>query len=206
MESLKDVLRDIGIPSLYVFCVVVGVVILKEVYLLIRSARLKATELVQEKELRELDTRLEEFYVPLRERFQLTRLLKETTDSWMVDGRYQNKAVNIVSDDPQALRNLIVRKMFLAVNKNVEEIVLNKKHWKHTDDQTDYDGILQHFLLWKTFEDAKANGEIEDYEASHILSFPSKEIEKQKAMCDWLLSERERIRKNIKNFRKPWKG
>lgn len=202
MQTFLTLLKDLGIPTLSILFVIGSIIIFREVFFFLKHLRLKGAEIVIEKELQELDTRIEEFYIPLRERFRLIRLFYETTSSWQKEGIYQNEALNIKSDDPHALRNLVVQKIFLPVNNDIGEIILNKIHWKHQTDTTNYEAIVQHFLLWQVFEDAKATGEIKDYEASHILTFPAEEVNKQRDMCDWLLNERERIRQEIKEFRK----
>jgi hypothetical protein len=204
MEKIFNLIRSLGITNpLLILLIGCGVIILIELYFLIRNIRLKNLEMINEKIFSELDTRLEEFYIPLYERFQYTTLIKSTVDKWTIEGIYQNSAVNVESDDPNALRNLVVRKMFLPINADLHDIILNKMHWRDPRDKTDYKFILQHFLLWKTFENAKENKVIRNYEASHILSFPFEEVEKQRKMCVQLLEERENLRNDIRNYKQP---
>ena len=200
--DIIEILNNFGITNPFILIFLsLSILLIVELYRLVKSIRTKNIEIVNEIILKELDTRLEEFYIPLRERFQYSKLLHDTTGKWMKDGRYRNEAVRIESEDPDALRNLVVRKILLPINEDLHQIILNKMHWKDFDDKTDYKAILQHFLLWKTFENAKENKTIKTYEASHILSFPFKEMEEQNKMCEVLLNKRENVRENIRKLK-----
>lgn len=196
-----ELLKELGVPAISIILLVLVLAVLRELFLFVKGLRQKGAELVLEKELKELDARIEDFYMPLRERFQLSRLVNESSSNWQHEGRFDNAAVNIESDNDQALRNILVRRVFLPINDEIKSIILNKLHWKHPDDPTNYEDIVQHFVLWQAFESAKAEGEIADYEASHMLTFPSEEVEKQKDMCEKLFSEREQMRQELKQFR-----
>jgi len=198
---MAELLRNLGIPIISVLFLIVALAVLKELFMFVKSLRQKGAELVLEKELKELDSSIEEFYMPLRERFQLTKLLRETSNPWKKEGRYNNAALNIESEDSESLRHIMVRRIFIPINEEIKNIVLNKLHWKHPDDDTNYEYIVQHFMLWQALESAKTEGDIADYEASHVLTFPSEEVKKQQEMCKWLLNERERIHKHLREFK-----
>jgi hypothetical protein len=196
-----DLLKELGIPAISIVFLILSLAILKELLFFVKALRQKGAELVLEKELKEIDARIEEFYMPLRERFRITKLINETTTPWQNDGIFQNSALNIKSDNNQALRDILVRRIFLPINSEIKSILLDKIHWKHPDDPTNYEYIIQHFVLWDAFETAKSEKEIIDYEGEHALIFPAKEVERQENMCARLLKERDGIRDHLKEFR-----
>ena len=196
-----SILKDLSLPAASIVFIICALVVLKYLLPLLGNLRSKAAELVLEKELEELDTRVEEFYLPLRERFILTKLIDQTSSKWIENGEYKNSALNIISNNKRALRDLVVLKMLLPLNSEIEDIILNKFHWKHPDDKTNYGLILQHYIFWRTFETSRSNGEIEKYDGSRLLTFPKEQVDSHLKMCDLLLEERERIRVKIKNFR-----
>ncbi len=196
-----ELLKELGIPTASVVLLILTLAVLKELLLFIKGLRQKGAELVLEKELKEIDARIEEFYMPLRERFQITKLINETSSAWEQGVRFQNSALNIKSDNEQALRDILVCRIFLPINSEIKNIILDKLHWKHPDDPTNYEYIVQHFVLWDAFESAKSEKEIIGYEGEHTLIFPSEEVDKQKSMCTRLLEEREDIRNQLKEFR-----
>ncbi|MCK4818632.1 hypothetical protein KA005_22870 [bacterium] len=196
-----ELLKELGIPTLSVVFLIMSLAILKELLFIMKALRQKGAELVLEKELKEIDARIEEFYMPLRERFQITKLINETANDWHDEGIFQNSALNIKSDNSQALRDILVRRIFLPINNEIKNILMDKLHWKHPDDPTNYEYIIQHFILWDAFESAKSEKKIIDYEGEHLLIFPASEVDKQKDMCTRLLKERDGIRYQLKEFR-----
>lgn len=197
MKIVYEILQDYGIPTVSIVFCLLFLWALYELYGIAKSSRLKRAQMVLEHRLRLLDNRLERFYIPLRERFGFTMLLYKTTDQWQVQGTYKNEAVKVQSKDDRALRNIAVRRLLLPVNEDLKHIILNNMHWKHLDDKTDYHLMLLHFTVWRVFEEAVIKGEIEDYEASHMLSFPIEEAEKQRKMCERLLHEREEVHEKL---------
>lgn len=81
-----ELLKELGIPTISVIFLIMSLAILKELLFFVKALRQKGAELVLEKELKEIDTRIEEFYMPLRERFQITKLINETVDGWQKEG------------------------------------------------------------------------------------------------------------------------
>lgn len=197
-----SLLKDISIPTVSIIVIICTIAIVKELLLLIKAYRSKAAELVLEKELNEFDKRIEEFYLPLRERFKLTKSIANQTSKMVNNGEYDNSFLNIESDNPRALRDIIVLQIFLPLNKEIENIILNKFHWKHPDDDTNYDKILQHYIFWRTIENARTEDKIKKYyDAKNFLVFPQDEVDKNYKMCTYLLKERNEMRERIKNFR-----
>lgn len=120
----------------------------------------------------------------------------------MAEGRnLKNSALHIKSDNSQALRDILVRRILLPINNEIKSILMDKIHWKHPNDPTNYEYIIQHFVLWDAFETAKSENEISDYQGDHVLLFPASEVKKHKEMCVHLLNERDSIRNRLKDFR-----
>ena len=195
------ILKEFSLPAASIFFIICSVAVLKYLLPLLSNLRSKAAELVLEKELSEINTRIEEFYLPLRERFILTELIDKTSSTWIENGEFQNSALKIVSNNKRALREIVVLKMLIPLNSEIENIILNKFHWKHPDDKTNYALILQHYIFWRTLEKSRSNGEIEKYDGSKLLIFPKEQVDSHFKMCNFLLEEREKIRGKIKNFR-----
>lgn len=198
---MMSILKDLSLPAASIVFIICAIAVLKYLLPLLGNLRSNAAEIVLEKELSEIDTRIEKFYLPLRERFILTKLIAQTSSKWIENGEYKNSTLNIISNNQRALRDIVVLKILLPLNSEIENVILNKFHWKHPDDQTNYALILQHYVFWRTFENSRSNGEIEKYDGSRLLTFPKEQVESHFKMCDLLLEEREKIRAKIKNFR-----
>ena len=197
-----SLLKDISISSVSIIVIISVIAIVKELLRLIKAYRSKAAELVLEKELNEFDKRIEEFYLPLRERFRLTKLIANQTSKMInKNGDYDNSFLNIESHNPRALRDIIVLQIFLPLNTEIEHIILNEFHWKHPDDDTNYEKILQHYIFWRALENARMEDKIKKYDATNFLAFPQDEVDKHYKMCDHLLNERNEMRNKIKYFR-----
>ena len=116
-----ELLKELGVPAISIILLFLVLAVLRELFLFVKGLRQKGAELVLEKELKELDARIEDFYMPLRERFQLSRLVNESSSNWQHEGRFDNAAVNIESDNDQALRNILVRRIFLPINDEIKK-------------------------------------------------------------------------------------
>jgi hypothetical protein len=196
-----EILKTLGLPTLTVVGIVVAAYLLKEIFGMIKATRLKAQQDVLATILAELDAQLSEFYMPLSARFRVSKLLFETTTGWQVEGKYSNDRLSIESDDPEALRNLVVRRVFLPLNREVERLLLEKGHLATPEDATSYAKILEHFILWRSLEEAVCENAIRDYEATALLQFPTEEVSKCLGQCDLLLAKRNRIRDDLLTMR-----
>lgn len=162
---------------------------------------MKAQQDVLAAVLAELDTQLSDFYMPLSTRFRVSRLLFQTTSEWQIDGKYSNDRFAIKSDDDKAFRNLVVRRVFMPLNAEVERLLLEKGHLATNDDTTSYPKILEHLILWRSLEEALCDGTIDDYEAAECLQFPAEEVTKCLEHCDDLLSKRNSLRADLLRMR-----
>jgi len=148
-----------------------------------------------------LDQQLNQFYLPINERLSLSKLIYEKMERLQDEKKeYQNPAIGIESRDDYALRNIVVRRVYMPLNTQVERLILNKSYLKFKDDPTNYSEILAHFRLWRAFEEAMSDGEINDYEGTILLKFPSKEANHLMQACDSLLNRRNDYRKKIENI------
>lgn len=137
-----------------------------------------------------------------RERLAVTRELFRTSQKWIRgNGRYSNARIGIVSKNKNALRNIVVRRVFTPMNEEIRRIILDKQHLRHDRDDTDYRTILRHLILWSAFESALAAGEISTYDGETLLSFPADEVEKQSASCEQLLRDRQLLWQSIIKLR-----
>lgn len=199
---MNDLLEKIGLPIFVVIVILVIGWFVRSVLSLIAEQRSKLVHEVNLKILKELDAQLEEFYLPVREYLRLTYGLKITLDSLRNEfGKYDNSKLQIESEDHKALRNIAVQKIYLPINKKLASILMEKQHYKDFNDETDYQKILQHIILWESLEEAKLKGEIVSYSAHSLLIFPSEETDKQSVICGQLIEQRDKIRNKIINFK-----
>ena len=196
-----NLLQELSVPTISIVVLVATLFVLKELFNLLKGYNLKIAQLVLEKELQEMDNQLEEFYLPLTERFEITKTIFTTSSKWMREGKYDNKYFNIKSDDAESLRHILVREILIPLNKEICDLILNKLHLRHQDDTTDYTLIIQHYLLWHALESSKKNKFIDDYEALGKLEFPANEIESCNTFCTKFISQRAQLRDEIKRFR-----
>ena len=142
---------------------------------------------------------LKYFYLPICERFKMTKELFDK--SHLIGMPYKNESLKIKSDEPLALRDIIVNKLFIPFNKEIERVILENLHLINTEDQTNYDKIVLHFRIWNALEESKGEKLINDYEASELLKFPTDEVESCKKMCSILINKRDELRKKILTYR-----
>lgn len=134
-----EILKDLGLPIVVVAILGVAAWLARAVFNLIAEQRSKLAQDVQSKTIAKLDVRIEEFYLPVPERIRLTAGLKHSFDSLRgVDDRYDNSSLQIVSKNPKALRNIAVRRIFLPINRQLADIMLEQQHLRHSSDTTNY--------------------------------------------------------------------
>lgn len=196
-----EILQTFGLPAVTVIGVAAGGYLLREVFRMIQATRMKTQQDVLATVLAELDAQLSDFYMPLSARFRVSRLLFQTTREWQAEGKYSNDQLAIKSDDEKALRNLVVRRVFMPLNAEVERLLLEKGHLATTDDTTSYPKILERLILWRSLEEAVCDGTIDDYEAAERLQFPVEEVAKCLAYCDDLLAMRNSLRADLLRMR-----
>ena len=200
-EWILDWLRSLGIPAVTLVGVVVVTVLVQQAWSLMRTQRLAASELVLKHRLDELNQQLTEFYLPLRERFALTHRLFRTSTVFKNEGAYENDLVVQGPKSGTALRHILVRRVFLPLNAEVESTILNKSRFRDAGDETDYTVLAQHFVLWRALEESVIQGEIEKYDGTGLLEFPAEEAEKFSAACDAVVRRREFIYEQLASLR-----
>jgi len=196
-----ELLQILGLSTLAVIGVALAVYLLKEIFRMVQATRLKAQQTVLMAVLAELDAQLSEFYMPLTCRFRVSKLLFETTIRWQSNGKYSNDYLAVKSEDPKALRNLVVRRVFLPFNREVERLLLEKGHLASSTDKASYAKILQHMILWRSFEEAMLDNDISDYEGTAMLQFPAEDVAKCIAECESLLGRRDQVRNDLLTMR-----
>jgi hypothetical protein len=196
-----ELLTQFGLPAAALVALAVVAWAAQQLFGLVAAQKSKLAQDVYAKALEEIDSQLEEFYLPVRERLAVTQELSLSTTLWLgKDGKYDNAQAGINSDNPRSLRNIAVRNVFMPLNKEIEQILLEKQHLRHPDDDTDYRSILRHLILWTALEKAAIDGEIEKYELEGMLKFPAEETERQHRMSQRLIDERTQLREQILRF------
>jgi len=196
-----ELLKQLGTPTFLLVIFLVLCFIFKEIWSAIKITRIKASQDVLQKMLEELDNQINEFYLPLRQRLDMTYRLYNVTIKWTIDNkRFDNSKINLVSEDNRALSKIVNHGMFFPLNSEAENILLTKTHLKHSEDKTDYEAMLLHFILWRAFENVVMTGEIESYDGSEFLQFPSNEALNQKKACEYIIIKRDEIRNRILNL------
>jgi hypothetical protein len=195
--KMEKLFEQIGLTPLEILIILVAVFLTKELWAIFKNYRIKAAYEYLSKSVDEIDLQLKEFYLPLRERLITSKLLHETTNEWLKDGEYDNELLQLVTDDKKALRKITVWKLFLPFNNDIQKIILENLFRKHIDDKTNYEKILKHILIWKSFEESIQDGLIEYYDAEHILIFPADEAESCIEICNRLLKRKEALVKSI---------
>lgn len=150
--------------------------------------------------IRQIDNQLEEFYLPLASRFKVSKNINITIQNLREKERLENEKLNIKSSNKRALRDIVVRKIFLPLNNEMERIILEKSYLSLTDDRTDYSKILTHFMLWKSLEQSIIEGDIEKYSADELLTFPSHEVETFLHIVEELIKRRNELRLKLLNY------
>jgi|GEM_PF-3096230 len=193
-----ELLKQIGVPSLAIILIFAAVYVLKELWANMKITRIKVSQDVLQKILEELDTQINEFYLPLRQRLEITFSLFESTKDWTINNeRFDNGILEIKSEDNRALAKIVNHRMFFPLNKEAEDILLTKTHLKHDEDKTDYNKLLLHFLKWRAFEEAVIDNDIESYNGASFLPFPSEETINQRNATEFILTKRDEIRSRI---------
>lgn len=197
---MKDYLDKLGLSPIILIVIYIFGIITKEVWDILKSNRSNISQKITENLIKEIENQLQLFYLPICERFKMTKKLFEKTHQ--IGMPYKNESFNIKSQDTFALRKIIVNKLFIPFNKEIEKIILDNLHLKNTLDKTNYDSIVLHYRIWNAFEESKNEKIIDDYEASDLLSFPFEEVENCKRMCEDLINKRNELRKKILTFKK----
>lgn len=197
---MEDALMRIGLPLGVIVFAMATIPVAKATlgFIATRRATL-ATEEIRRK-LEYQDRQLAEFYLPLRERLRITLGLFRFFEDLQVETRYDNASLGIQSEDPLALRHIIVRRVYLPLNKEVERLILDRAGWRAPDDPTDYSVLVRHLVLWRGLEEALLGGEISDYKAHDLLAFPAGEVDHIEGVCAKLLEARADVRAGILRF------
>lgn len=196
---MKDFLNKFEFsPILIILFYLLGI-ISKELWNILKSKRTNIAQSITKELINEIESQLQFFYLPICERFKITKELFDKTHK--IGMPYKNDSLNIKSNEPLALREIIVNKLFIPFNQEIEKIILDNLHLKHIEDQTNYDKIVLHYRIWNALEDSKSEKLIDDYEASELLTFPSIEIENCTEMCNVLLAKRNELRKKILTYK-----
>lgn len=193
-----EIFKQLEIPSFVILIILIALYIIKEFWITIKSSRVKAAQDVLQKMLNEIDTQVSEFYMPLRQRLDVTYRLFEATNRWIgANGRFDNSIIELESDDDRALSKIVNHRMFFPLNKEAENILLSKTHLKHANDKTDYEAMLLHYVQWSALEDAVIAGEILSYNGKEFLPFPIEEADKQRIACKDIIEKRDELRRNV---------
>lgn len=199
INEMKDILDQIGVsPKILILVYFLGF-ISKEIFNSIKTNRIKAAQDISAELIKELNDQLHFFYLPIIERLKITKELFELTQN--IGEPYDNDKLKIKSDDPKALREIIVNKLFIPFNKEIESIILNNLHLKHPDDKTNYFELVQHYRIWNALEESKSENLIESYDASNILKFPMEEADNCNTMCSVLHTRRNSLREKILSYK-----
>lgn len=196
-----EILKTTGLPSLSILIILILVFFGREFWDILKTTRLKAQQDILTRIITEIDKQLGEFYLPLAVRFRVSKMLFDTTSKWQMDKKYRNDKLNIKSKNERALRDIVVRRIFLPINMDIETLILEKSYLADPDDDTSYSKILEHMILWRSFEQAFIDGDIEDYEGAGIFDFPSHEVEMLIGNCERLVSQRDNIHKDLISLR-----
>lgn len=198
-----ELLTQLGLPVLVVLALAVTGIVLREAFSMLKARRLSLADEVARRQLNYLDSCISKFYLPLVQRFHLSRRLFTVSKNFQEQGHYKNESASIDSDNPNALRDIFVRKIFMPINKDIQTLISTNGHLRHPDDNCDYDALISHYTLWTAFEEALVDGDIRFYNVTTALGFPVKEIEKVETILENLLQERTECYKLITNLRSP---
>lgn len=196
-----EILNNAGVP---IILIIIGTVLwfyLREVIKNNINKQAAIEEEMMRRALNYLDQQLNEFYLPIKERLSLSVIIYQKMKVLKTkEGKYENSALGVESKNELALRNIVVRRVYMPLNSEAERLILDKSYLKVAHDSTNYSQILAHFRLWRAFEEATSNGEISDYNGTALLQFPSKEVETFMQVCDNLVAERNCYRERIESI------
>jgi len=200
-----EILSQLGISVFSIFVVVIIVTLIRELWGLFKTQRMDIAQKVISKKLDLIDSQLSDFYLPLSQRLKLSKYIFNLTRNWMDKSktRFDNRSVGIISTDERGLSKLIILRLFLPLNKELECIILNNIHLKHPNDMTDYHVLLSHLILWRTFEEAVLEEDINSYEGGEFLTFPVEEVENIHKNTQKLQEERDILYTSIIGFQIP---
>lgn len=198
---MAEILAKIGLTPLTVLIIIIAIYLLREVWIILKSTRLKVQQDIIAKMIDQIDRQIEEFYLPLSSRFRVSKYLYDISKQLIKDGKYDNGLLNIKSSNENALRDIFVRQIFIPLNNEIEEIMFKRSSLATLEDSTNYPKIITHFLLWRNLEAAIINGDIEKYSAVNFLQFPSKEIDNFLFITKSLISKRDKLREQFISFR-----
>lgn len=193
--KFEQLLKDLGYSSLVILVVYIFAITLRELWSIYKTRKTREAQEAMSSILRELDDKLRLLYLPLRERFLVSKHIYESTQNFGKE--YSEEDKYIQAEKKGALRNIFVKKVFMPINKEIKEIILNNFYLKDEQDETNYEEILHHYIVWQALEDAKNEELIENYSASELLRFPALEVEKCIAMCNDLINRRKELRKDM---------
>ena len=204
---MPDFLKELQLPVAVLVGLAIAIWVSREATRLLMASRTKLRDEALSREIAYLDDQLASFYLPLRERLVLSRTLSHTTQQWMTapDGGYDNEnpVLPVRGGQATALRKIAVRRVFLPLNRQMEQLILDNGRFRDGEDATDYAAILQHLVLWRALEEAVVDHEIESYDGAKVLPFPSQAADAFGESCSRLLERRERLRRDLFEYGDP---
>lgn len=200
-----DLLRQLGIPAVSIIVIAALSVILKELWTTEKARRRSLADGILSRQLLDIENRLSHFYLPLSQMLALAKHIFNFTSHWRKEEKYDNNALKIESENPNALRDIVVKRIFLPLNENIEAVIIKYGYLKLPEDNSNYEKILQHLYLWGALEKAKNDGEIKDYNAKKYLHFPAEEVPKIITTCNNLVEKKNKVFEMISELRSPRK-
>jgi hypothetical protein len=197
---MEKILENLGLSPIMILVVIVLVFLAKEIWSIIRTSRSKLQQDIIGQIIQKIDTQLEDFYLPLASRLKVSKNINIILQNLRNEGKLENDKLNIKSNNKNALRDIVVRKIYFPLNIEMEKIVLGKSFLSTTEDETDYSKIITHFILWRNLEQSIIDGEIEKYSAEGFLSFPSKEVETFFEVVEKLVKHRNMLRLKLLKY------
>lgn len=192
-----DLLQKLGLPISLVALVFIFLVISIELWKIIKEMRLKNAEFVFNKIISELDDKINKFYLPLKVRLIISKSIFNLSQKFGEGHNYDNTVLKIKSDDIEALRNIFVRRIFLPLNQEIETLIKSEIQYKDQDDHTNYNKLLEHFMLWRALEEAYKCNEIDRFDASDFLTFPEDEVDNFYKAFDTIINRQKEIRNKV---------
>jgi len=194
-----DILQKIGYSTAVSFFIAGAFYFVKISWEKIRDKRLSEAEKILDLMVAELDNSLSKFYLPLSERFIVTRHINE---KMLSDAYPESAEEELLPGAPQGtIRDITVNKILLPLNLEIRTVLLENIHFKDQDDNTNYGEILSHYLIWQALEEAKNEGAISTYNGSKILVFPYHQVNQCISVTKFLIQKRQHLRQELLSIR-----
>ena len=208
IESLLNTFETLGLPMVAVLLVGGALVLVREAWSLLRAQREVAYETTVLRLIDELDAKLEKFYLPLRERLNITQHIFQVVRDILVEvtpepfgSAPEAPGIYIQSADKHVFTNMIERDILIQLNAEIVKLVLDCASYRDSSDNTNYGAFLHHYLLWAKLWEACEKDSIQRFSAVEVIDFPASEAARFLAVCDVLLRKRETLREDALNMR-----